>query len=190
MKFPETGQGEPLSSYMAEKPQKNPEFIHCGPLDNADIGKRVRVFLGGSIEMGKAPDWQTAFADKLAFLPVAAFNPRRIHWNPNWKQDIKDRNLRHQMDWEMMNLDKSDLIILYLHPNTISPVSLLELGCYSRSGKLIVCCPEGYHRRGNVQYTCQKYDITLLDDFDDLVRTSIGKLQELAGKGDVKERLF
>ncbi|KAF2259106.1 hypothetical protein CC78DRAFT_592910 [Lojkania enalia] len=57
--------------------------------------------------------------------------------------------------WEMTNLDKADLIILYLHPNTISPVTLMELGRYSQSGKIIVCCPEGYHRRGNVQYLCE-----------------------------------
>lgn len=185
MKFPETGQGEPLSSYMAEKPQNNPKFIHCGPLDNVDIGNRVRIFLGGSIEMGKAPDWQTAFADKLAFLPVAAFNPRRIHWNPEWKQDIKDKNLHHQIDWEMKNLNKSDLIILYLHPGTISPVSLLELGYYAASGRLIVCCPEGYHRRGNVQYLCQEENVPLLDDFDDLVRMAIEKLKGLVEEGSV-----
>jgi hypothetical protein len=79
MKFPETNQGELLSTYMAEKPKPNPAFKHFGPLDDVDVGDCVRVFLGGSIEMGKAPNWQAAFADKLASLPVAAFNPRRIH---------------------------------------------------------------------------------------------------------------
>lgn len=179
MKFPETSQGEPLSPYMADKPERNPAFIHCGPLDNVDCGDCVRIFLGGSIEMGKAPDWQAAFADKIAFLPIAAFNPRRIHWDSNYKQDIKDKNLHHQMDWEMTNLDKADLIILYLHPSTISPVSLLELGRYSQCGKLIVCCPEGYHRRGNVQYLCRKDNVLLLDDFDELVKTAIVTLEEI-----------
>ncbi|KAF1964423.1 hypothetical protein BU23DRAFT_492674, partial [Bimuria novae-zelandiae CBS 107.79] len=55
---------------------------------------------------------------------------------------------------EMTNLNQVDLIILYLHPGTISPVSLLELGRYSQSRRLIVCCPPGYHRRRNVQYLC------------------------------------
>ncbi|KAF2650681.1 hypothetical protein K491DRAFT_697070 [Lophiostoma macrostomum CBS 122681] len=182
MKFPETGQGKPLSPYMAAKPERHSAFIHCGPLDKVDVGDRVRIFLGGSIEMGKAPDWQAAFADKIAFLPIAAFNPRRIHWDLNWKQDIKDKNLHHQMDWEMTNLDEADLIILYLHPGTISPISLLELGRFSRSGKLIVCCPEGYHRRGNVQYICKKDDVLLLEDFDELVQTAIAKLEEIFGK--------
>ena len=86
------------------------------------------------------------------------------------------------MDWEITNLDKVDLIILYLHPGTISPVSLLELGCYSQSGRLIVCCPPEYHRRGNVQYVCQKYNVPLFDNFDKLVKAAIAKLEDIMGK--------
>jgi hypothetical protein len=68
---------------------------------------------------------------------------------------------------------------LYSHPNTISPISLLELGRYSQSRKLIVCCPEGYHRRGNIQYLCRKDDIQLLEDFDELVKMTIMELEEI-----------
>jgi hypothetical protein len=180
MKFPETNQGEPLSPYIAEKPKPDPGFIQCGPQDDVDVGNRVRIFLGGSIEMGKAPDWQAAFADKIASLPVAAFNPRRIRWDDSLEQDIKNKALLHQIHWEMTNLDRADLIILYLHPNTISPVSLMELGRYSQSGKVIVCCPEGYHRRGNVQYLCEKDNVLLLDDFDELVETAIVNVEEIS----------
>jgi hypothetical protein len=35
------------------------------------------------------------------------------------------------MDWEITNLNKADLIILYLYLNTISPILLLKLGRYS-----------------------------------------------------------
>jgi hypothetical protein len=179
MRFPETNQGEPLSPYMAEKPEQNPAFVHCGPLDDVDVGERVRIFIGGSIEMGKAPEWQAAFLDKIAFLPIAAFNPRRIRWNNSLEQDINNQDLHHQMHWEMTNLDKADLIILYLHPNTISPISLMELGRYSQSGKVMVCCPEGYYRRGNVQFLCRKDKVLLLDDFDEFVKTTIVKVEEI-----------
>lgn len=184
MKFPETNQGEPLSAYMAITPEQNPLFTHRGPLDDVDVGDQVRIFLGGSIEMGKAPNWQAAFADKIAYLPIAAFNPRRICWDASLEQDIKNKALLHQIDWEMKNLDNADLIIIYLHPNTISPVSLMELGRYSQSGKLIVCCPEGYHRRGNVQYLCKKDNVLLLDDFDELVETTIVKVEEILARKD------
>lgn len=84
----------PLSTYMAEKLKPSPAFIHNGPLDD-DVDDRVKIFLGGSIEMGKAPDWQTAFADKIASLLIAAFNPRRIYWNDSLEQDIKNVALHH-----------------------------------------------------------------------------------------------
>jgi hypothetical protein len=53
------------------------------------------------------------------------------------------------------------------------------LGNDEPCGKLIVCCPEGYHRRGNVQYICRKDNVLLLDDFDELVKTAIVKLEGL-----------
>ena len=79
----------------------------------------------------------------------------------------------------MTNLDKADLIILYLYPDTISPISLIELGCYSQLGKFIVYCPEGYYWHGNVQYLCRKDNVLLLDDFNKLVKIAIAKLEEI-----------
>jgi hypothetical protein len=95
------------------------------------------------------------------------------------EQDITNKALRQQMEWEMTMLDKADLIIFYLHPHTISPVSLMELGRYSQSGKVIVCCLEEHHRRGNVQFLCRKDAVLLLDDFDELVKTALTKVEEI-----------
>ncbi|KAF9733821.1 hypothetical protein PMIN01_08230 [Paraphaeosphaeria minitans] len=83
------------------------------------------------------------------------------------------------MDWEMTHLDEVDLIMLYLHPGTISPVSLLELGRYSRSGRLIVCCPKGYHRRGNVQYLFRKDSVPLFEEFDKFVKARNKRLEDI-----------
>jgi hypothetical protein len=38
-------------------------------------------------------------------------------------------------------------------------------GCNS-----IVCCPEGYWRRGNVQIVCERYGIKFVDNIDDFVQ--------------------
>jgi hypothetical protein len=48
---------------------------------------------------------------------------------------------------------------MYFDPNTLSPISLLELGLHAKSGKLIVCCPEGFYRKGNVDIVCQNFGI-------------------------------
>ena len=57
---------------------------------------------------------------------------------------------------------------MYLDPATKSPVSLLELGLHARSGKLIVCCPEGFWRKGNVDIVCQHHGVPQVADLAEL----------------------
>ena len=58
---------------------------------------------------------------------------------------------------------------MYFSPETKSPISLLELGLYATSGKMIVCCPDGFWRKGNVEIVCEKYEIPLYETLDDLL---------------------
>lgn len=123
------------------------------------------AFLAGSIEMGKAVNWQDSVikyfsgSDKIQF-----FNPRNDSWDDSIKQSMTDANFYQQVGWEMNALDKADLIIMYFDPDSKSPISLLELGLYANSGKMIVVCPHGFYRRGNVQAVCEKYNIPLFSD--------------------------
>jgi len=39
-----------------------------------------RIFLAGSIEMGKAIDWQTHITESLLDLECVIYNPRRVLW--------------------------------------------------------------------------------------------------------------
>lgn len=57
---------------------------------------------------------------------------------------------------------------MYFSPNTKSPISLLELGLFARSGKVRVVCPEGFWRKGNVDIVCQYYNIPLYENFETL----------------------
>jgi hypothetical protein len=134
------------------------------------------VFLAGSIEMGKAELWQDKFAASLADLPITVLNPRREDWNKEWVQDIKFSKFREQVDWEMDFLETVDVIALYFQPGTMSPISLLELGLHASSGRVIVCCPEGYWRLGNVQVVCSRFNIPLVESMDELIKTTREKL--------------
>lgn len=40
-----------------------------------------------------------------------------------------------------------------------SPITLLELGLFAKSGKLHVVCTEGFYRYDNVRITCAKYGV-------------------------------
>jgi len=55
-------------------------------------------------------------------------------------------------------------MIMYLAPGTKPPVSLLELGLYATSRKLLICCPEGFWRKGNVDIVAEKYNIPVYED--------------------------
>ena len=136
----------------------------------------VSIFLAGSIEMGKAENWQQKVERLLADEIVTIFNPRKDDWDNSWIQSIDNPNFKEQVVWELGALDLADIIAMYFDPSTISPISLLELGLFADSGKLIVCCPEGFWRKGNVDIVCERYNIEQVPNLGDLVASIIGKV--------------
>ena len=48
-------------------------------------------------------------------------------------------------------------------------VSLTCVGLVARSGKLCVCCPEGYWRKGNVEVVCARYGVPLMETLAELI---------------------
>jgi len=137
-----------------------------------------KVFLAGSIEMGDAEHWQKKVIEKLKDQPVVLLNPRRDDWDASWKQSKDDPNFREQVEWELNALSKSDFIILYLDPNTRSPISLLEMGLYAQSGRLLVVCPGGFWRKGNVDIVCEKYGFPQFSSLDLLLEHVTSLLQK------------
>ncbi len=119
------------------------------------------VFLAGSIEMGKAVDWQAQVKEILKDTDWNILNPRRSDWDSSWVQSIENPQFREQVDWELTAQDNADKIFMYFAPETKSPISLLELGLYASSGKMIVVCPDGFWRKGNVEMVCKRYNIPL-----------------------------
>ncbi len=128
-----------------------------------------KIFLAGSIEMGTATPWQAWVVDALAGEGVTLLNPRRPDWDSSWVQSKDDANFRTQVEWELDALAQSDYIILYLDPETRSPISLLEMGLYAQSGKLFVVCPKGFWRKGNVDIVCEKYGFQQFPSLEHLV---------------------
>ncbi len=130
---------------------------------------KPRVFLGGSIDMGKAVDWQAQMIAALADQDVVILNPRRPDWNPAWKPVADEPEFRRQVEWELAALESADVVVLYLTPGSQAPISLLEMGLHARTGKLVVLCPEGFWRKGNVDITAQKYGVKQVESLDALI---------------------
>ncbi|MFA4942531.1 MAG: nucleoside 2-deoxyribosyltransferase domain-containing protein [Patescibacteria group bacterium] len=131
--------------------------------------KKPVIFLAGSIEMGKAEDWQTKVANQLKKYSGTLLNPRREHWGEHWKQSVTNKKFKEQLEWELKGLSQSDCVVLYFSPKAKSPISLLELGLFARSHKIICCCPQKFWRYGNVEFICQKFKIPLVSNLEELI---------------------
>lgn len=133
--------------------------------------RKLSIFLAGSIEMGNAEDWQQKveeyFAGKSEYTIL---NPRRDDWDSGWEQKFENAHFYQQVNWELSALEKADSIIMYLCAGTKSPISLLELGLYASSGKLLICCPDGFWRKGNVEVVAERYGIPLYETMEDLLQ--------------------
>lgn len=129
------------------------------------------IFLAGSIEMGAAERWQDRVVRELADVPnLAILNPRRDDWDDSWIQSIGDPQFKEQVEWEISAQEQADFIVMYFSPDTKAPITLLEFGLFARSGKLIVCCPEGFWRKGNIEIVCHRFAIPLYEQLNNAIR--------------------
>lgn len=127
------------------------------------------IFLAGSIEMGRAEAWQDHLTEALSDTAAILLNPRRLAWDSTWAQSIDNPPFREQVEWELEAQERASWIAMYFSPQTKSPITLLELGLFARSGKLLVCCPEGFWRRGNVEVVCARYGVPTVPSREALI---------------------
>jgi len=133
--------------------------------------ERVSIFLAGTIDNGDSVDWQSEVTKSLAGLDVLILNPRRDEWDSTWEQSITNPKFKEQVEWELDGLDSVDIIFLYFAPNSKSPISLLELGLYASSKKIIIVCPEDFWRLGNIEVVADRYQIPLFNNLNDGLTT-------------------
>jgi hypothetical protein len=78
-------------------------------------------------------------------------------------------------------MEEADLVFVYFASEGLSAVTMFEFGhCLAKMqngrGTMLVCCEDGYARRGNVQIACARYDIKLLDTMENVVEEIKGTL--------------
>lgn len=150
-------------------------------VDQEPLKESYKIFLAGSIEMGTAEDWQTSIIDSLVNISsgsksITIYNPRRNSWDSSWEQRINNPQFNHQVNWELDRLEESGTIFMYFDPKTKSPISLLELGLFASSSKLLVVCPDGFWRKGNVEIVCDRNNIELFNSIEQSLETLKRKL--------------
>lgn len=128
------------------------------------------IFLAGSIEQDKAEKWQDRVAKEFEDnTEVVILNPRRDDWSDTWEQRASNQEFLTQVKWELHNMAHSDWVFMYFDPSTKSPVSLLELGLLLAGNPfkgVVVVCPDGFWRKGNVEITCKEFGQRLFHTFE------------------------
>ena len=133
----------------------------------ADLVDGFLVFLSGSVA---GDDWRAALMKKLKDNNMIFLDPRRDDWDSSWKQTKDDPKFSEQVAWELNGLEKADVIALYFDSASEAPISLLEFGLFGQSGKMIVCCPEGFPHKGNVDIVCDRYVIEQVGSLEELAK--------------------
>ena len=136
------------------------------------------IFLSGSI----VDNWRNEIICQLKHLPITIFNPMRHEWDSTWVQRKIDPKFDEQVRWELDAQERADVVAVYLHPGTPSPISHLELGLaigrrMDRMDRVVVCCPDGFESKGNVEIVCDRYDVPLVGTFEEFVDRVIERVR-------------
>jgi len=141
--------------------------------------KLPTIFLAGSIEMGNAEGWQARVEEELSEMSVTVFNPRRDDWDSSWIQRETNPEFNYQVNWELDHLELADIIFIYFSGDTMSPISLLELGMFARGKNMIVCCPTNFWRRGNVEIVCSRAGLPIFDDLNQAIASLKSRIKSI-----------
>ena len=153
---------EEFSIALEETKEKYKNIFIDAPSNKKPIDNSVKVFLAGTIDADiGSEDWQHKICKKIEDTTdnkyrITIYNPRREEF-----PDSRSSEVRKQIKWEHNHMDDADLIIMNILEDSKSPISLMELGMYAESGKLVVFCKPGFYRYDNVQMVCKKYNVPL-----------------------------
>lgn len=137
---------------------------------NDEFNDVPKIFLAGTIDMGNSVDWQNYLCKFLDDhnKRCVIFNPRRNVWPDN-----KSDEFEYQVNWELNHLEDSDIILMNILGTSKSPITLLEMGLFMKSGKLVVICENDFYRYGNVEITCHKYNVPLYNNLEEYLNNNI-----------------
>ena len=78
-------------------------------------------------------------------------------------ENLNSLDVKLHIQWELGALEMSDKILLNLLPDALSPISLVELGLYVSSNKLIVVWPKEFYKSSYVHILCEEYNTLIFN---------------------------
>lgn len=168
-----------MPAHAGSPPPPPRSGVIVSPNAIAENDPRIKVFLAGSIDMGGSVDWQAKAIEALAAEDVVLLNPRRADWNKAWKPVAEEPEFRRQVEWELQALERADVVLVYFAPASQSPITLLELGLHAASGKVLLACPDGFWRKGNVDIVAKHHGIPAYGSLDALLEAVNARIAAL-----------
>lgn len=134
-------------------------------------GVKKRIFLAGSMDVNVTNTWRNSIVNEL-YNTYDFFDPTIDNHD-----NLTDTQMRNHILWELKALELSDIVLLNLLPESKSPISLIELGMYVKTNKLIVVCPEEFYTSRYLEELCSYYKVdlykSLLDFLNDFIRNNL-----------------
>ncbi len=128
------------------------------PKKNSD---KLFVFLAGSMGGDENGTWRerimSDLRDEFVFLDPTCHNHASLDAD----------GMKKHIQWELDAMELADSILLRFLPESESPISLIELGLYTFTDKLIVVCPKAFYKYNYLNVLCEKYNTPFLDNMEE-----------------------
>jgi hypothetical protein len=146
---------------------------------------KYSIFLAGAIDQGQAVDWQKRVADSLRDLDILVLNPRRDDWDASWEQSADNPEFRQQVEWELKAQEDADMVIFVFTKDSKAPITFLEFGLFAprENHDAMVCAEEGFYRQANLDIACERYDIPIYHNLDEMIADLHETLESIVGRG-------
>lgn len=145
---------------LTKKEEINMVYTSEAALPAANSDKEL-IFLAGSMGEDAQGTWRDRISndlsDKFHFLDPTCHNHASLDAD----------GMKKHIQWELEAMELADIILLRFLPDAESPISLVELGLYTFSKKLIVVCPEGFYKYNYLNVLCEKYATPFLANLEE-----------------------
>lgn len=121
-------------------------------------------FLAGSIDFTLKDSWREKVIKEMGEL-VHFFDPTRTDHD-----ELNDSQMKAHINWELDAMILADKILLNFLSDFKSPISLVELGLYVKSSKLIVVCPDQFYQKRYVEMLCKKYKTPFFNSLNEAIK--------------------
>jgi len=159
------------------------KMIKAPALLSENDNNSYKIFFAGSIDNGSAIDWQAKVFKDLKKLvnglgstklkqDIVCISPRRDNWGPPTEE-----KMIYQIIWELSNIDRSDLVIVYFADDSKSPITFLELGTLLANNKnIIIYCSDKFYRYNNVKITSEHYSKSITETYKDFLDNIVSEI--------------